>query len=131
MDLKPWFKLNPNNIRDPWWLYSSIRDTKAAANYKTYYDIICYLIFQDSSTSKSFYRVSTWYKNDPNRYLSVKTNIEWALSKIPREMKEGDIVYEFDMKFRVYDCPFSEESQQFLYKILERIEDPEDNIFYV
>lgn len=128
---EPWFKLNPNNFKDPWWLYSSIRDTKTASNYKIYDDIVCYFIIQDANKSGSFYRFSIWYKNDPNRYMCVKKLDEYNFNKSLAEMKEGDIVYELNSKFRVYDCLFCQDFQKNFCKILERIENQEADIYFV
>lgn len=128
---KPWFKLDPNNIRDPWWLYTSIRDTKTAARFKSDRDIICYFIFKDANREGTFYRFSTWYKDDPNRYISIKKNYDWTFDKYLHEMKEGDIVHEMDMKFIVNDCSFCLDFQKDSCKILERIEDYENDIYYI
>lgn len=123
---KPWFKLNPNNPNDKWWLYSSIRDTKAYLKNKNYSDIVCYLIICDADTSGIFYRVSTWYKDDPNRYIHIKKSYEFAFDKPLSEMVQGEIVQEFYRKFKVYDCEFCNEYQKDHCKILEAMGDIDD-----
>lgn len=118
---KPWFNLNPNNFTDKWWLYSNILDTNQASITKSNMDVICYFIIQDNNMAGIFYRVSIWYKDDPNRYQCIKYENESNFDKKLKDMREGDIVYMFDCKFKVYNCRFSEPSQLDLCKILERI----------
>jgi len=127
---KPWFDLNPNNFRDRWWLYSSITNTKSASTIKNETDVICHLILQDNNDmGKVFYRVSTWYKNDPNRYLTIRYDTkDLKINKTINglaDFKEGDIVIINDIKFAVYKCRFGGPDQVEYCKILERIEDLE------
>ena len=120
---KPWFKLNPNNYNDRWWLYTSIVDTEAAKREKNDLDIMCYLILKDYNKEGLFYRVSIWFKNDPNRYLYVKCDKDWIFNKRLNDMSEGDIVSTYSCKFKVYDCSFIEPFKKDMCKILERIEE--------
>lgn len=120
---KPWFKLNPNNNSDRWWLYTSIINTKTAQIEKKDTDIICYLIIQDynNNTKSVFYRISTWYRNDPNRYTTIYTDYTWKFDKKLCDIKEGDIVSTGDEKFNAYNCNFCLPEQKEFFKILERI----------
>lgn len=122
---KPWFNLDPNNFNDRWWLYTSIVDTEASKKDKHEYNTLCYLILQDHNMGGIFYRVSVWFKDDPNRYTYIKSDAydDWIFDKKLNEMKEGDIVNTHDCKFKVYDCKFSSPSQLDFCKILERIEE--------
>jgi hypothetical protein len=118
---KPWFTLNPNNSKDRWWLYTSITDTKTASIIKSDVDVICYLILQDCDERGVFYRVSSWFKNDPNRYLSIKYHHGWIFDKPLKYMNEGDIVHTYNNVFKVYNCRFLTCHQKEFCKILERI----------
>ena len=120
---KPWFKLDPNNSKDPWWLYTSITDTKTASMEKNELDIQCYFIIKNYNIESIFYRVSIWFKNDPNRYTFTRYDNDWKFDKRLHEMNEGDIVNINNNKFKVYNCQFSEPSQIDMCKILERIEE--------
>ena len=122
---KPWFNLDPNNINDRWWLYTSITDIKLASTIKADVDVLCHLIIQDEDSRGQFYRISTWYKNDPNRYVSIKYDYNWDFDKPLKEMKEGDIItYYYYIKFKVYDCiSVSGPLKTDKCKILERMED--------
>ena len=64
---KPWFQLDPNNEKDRWWLYSSIRDTRTAAIPKMYNNISCHMVIKYTNNPTEIYRISTWFYNDPNR----------------------------------------------------------------
>jgi hypothetical protein len=44
-------------------------------------DIQCYLILQDHNMGGIFYRISIWYKDDPNRYVYTKFDYEWNFDK--------------------------------------------------
>lgn len=120
---KPWFKLDPNNLSDRWWLYTSIVDTKTASMEKSDLDVECYFIIQEHNMSGIFYRISVWFKNDPNRYTYTRYDSEWKFNKKLNEMNEGDIVNTFSCKFKVYNCRFSSPLQLDFCKILERIEE--------
>lgn len=120
---KPWFKLDPNNSKDPWWLYTSITDTTTASMEKSDLDIQCYFIIQDHNMEGIFYRISVWFKNDPNRYTSTRYNNSWKFNKKLNEMNEGDIVNTFSCNFKVYNCRFSAPSQIDMCKILVRVEE--------
>ena len=119
---KPWFKLDPNNLLDRWWLYTSITDTKIASQPKSNDDIICFLVIQDHNIGGDFYRISKWYKNDPNRYVIKVNNLNWIFDKRLVDMKEGEIVTRFPYKFQVYNSKFCDANQKKYLKILERIE---------
>lgn len=114
--MKPWFKLDPHNKKDNWWLYASIRDTNSANKYKEENGIICILALQNDNN----YSISTWFENDINRYLLFDNNIIWDFNKPLIDMCEGDIVYRHNMEFVVYDCKFEGPKKRFC-KILERI----------
>jgi len=119
---KPWFNLDPTNSKDPWWLYTSIINTNTANMLKNDHDIICYVLVHDNDVRGEFYRVSTWLKNDPNRYLFIKYEYNWGFSKLFKDMNEGDIIHtDLNNKFKVYNCRFLSQSQNQFCKILERI----------
>ena len=120
---KPWFNLNPNNFDDRWWLYTSIFNTNTSKREKNDSDIVCYFILQDHNIAGKFYRVSVWFKNDPNRYMYVKYDRDWIFDKKLTDMNEGDIVTTCTSKFKVYNCRFALPFQINLCKILERIEE--------
>lgn len=121
---KPWLNLDPNNFDDRWWLYTSIFDTNTSKIVKNDSDIICYFILQDHNIGGKFYRISVWFKNDPNRYMYVKYDRDWIFDKKLNEMNEGDIITTFDdSKFKVYNCRFALPFQINMCKILERIEE--------
>lgn len=115
--MKPWFNLNPHNERDKWWLYSSIRDTKSASINKGEQDIIGILAIQEPNDK---YIISTWFEDDPNRYLIFNRDVLWDFNKPLVQMKEGDIVSRHNMEFVVYECRFDGPKKDFC-KILERI----------
>lgn len=114
---KPWLKLDPNNIKDRWWLYTSIVNTALAAKNKTEDEILCHFIIEDHYMNNKFYRLSTWYKNDPNRYLSIVYDINWAFDKSLNEIKEGDIITKEKLNFKARHCIFKKDK----CIILERI----------
>jgi hypothetical protein len=120
---KPWFRLSPNDFKDRWWLYTSIIDTKSASIVKHDINILCYLIIQDYDKRGIFYRVLTWFKNDPNRYLYIKYDDDWIFDKPLKYMNVGEIVQTHNNKFKVYDCAFLTPLQKEFCKILERIEE--------
>lgn len=114
--MKPWFKLDPHNKKDNWWLYASIRDTNAANKYKDEDGIICILALQHDNN----YSISAWFENDINRYLLFYNDIGCIFDKQLTEMQEGDVIHFHDMEFIVYDCKFEGPKKGFC-KILERI----------
>jgi hypothetical protein len=122
---KPWFKLNPNDFSTEWWRYSDIIDDNIAQILKDEEEIICYFIIQDCNMCGEYWRVSTWYNNDPNRYSYIIFQTEWNFSKSLIEMKENDIVYlniNPNIKFKVKISRFSVDKNQLEYcKILERV----------
>ena len=121
---RPWFQLNPNDFSTQWWRSSQIIDTNSAKLTKTDNDVICYFIIQDSNICGEYWRVSTWYNNDPNRYSTIMGQTNWNFSKPLIAMKENDVVYlntNSDIKFKVYNCKFSDTEQQDYCKILERV----------
>lgn len=121
---KPWFTLDPNNLKDRWWLYTSVTDTNKASIPKHDIDIYCYLIIQENNGKGDiFYRVSVWFKDDPNRYSFVEYENDWIFDKKLHEMKEGDIVNTYSCKFKVYNCSFLSPLQINMCKILERIDE--------
>jgi hypothetical protein len=121
---KPWFKLDPNNHNDRWWLYSSIFNTETDKMEKKYDNVLCQLILQDTNDMGNIYwRFSTWYKDDPNRYSNMIYVHQWPFDISITDMKEGDIVTRNDIKFKIYNCRFSYPNQIHLCKILERIEE--------
>ena len=118
---KPWFKLDPNNLKDPWWLYTSITDTETASMEKNELDVECYLVLKHHNNGCVFYRIFVWFKNDPNRYKYTIYTDEWNYYK---KFNEGDIVNTNSCcKFKVYNCRFTLPSQLDFCKILERIEE--------
>lgn len=121
---KPWFQLNPNDFSTQWWRSSHIIDTNSAKLMTTDTEVICHFIIQDSNMCGEYWRVSTWYDNDPNRYSTIMGKNAWNFSKPLIEMKENDVVYintNPDIKFEVYNCKFSDTEQQDYCKILERV----------
>lgn len=119
---KPWFNMDPNDFMEQWWLKNNIVDRKKALTEKNNMDILCYLIIQDNNIIGSIlYRISIWYKDDPNRYQCIKYNDEWDFDKFLKDMHEGDIVNIHNCKFKVYNCQFAEPSQLDFCKILERV----------
>jgi hypothetical protein len=121
---KPWFKLDPNNHNDRWWLYSSIFNTETDKMEKKYDNVLCQLILQDTNDMGNIYwRFSTWYKDDPNRYNNMIYVHQWPFDISITDMKEGDIVTRNDIKFKVYNSTFSLPNQIHFCKILERIEE--------
>ena len=122
---KPWFKLDPNNEKDRWWLYSSIKNTKTALIPKNNNNIICHLIIKYINNQSIKYRILTWFENDPNRYLAtIRDENIIELPKKVEDMIEGEIIKTIeDIPFEVYDCKFNKENQNFVCKILERMDD--------
>ena len=72
--------------------------------------------------SSNFYRISTWYKNDPNRYVTIDSDYTWKFNKKLFDIKEGDIVKTDNGKFYAYNCEFCLPEQEKFCKILERID---------
>jgi hypothetical protein len=124
---QPWFQLNPNVYDQSWWLYSDIIDDACCHTIKTDNDISCYLILQQCNQAGHYWRVSTWYKNDPNRYLSILYESNWKFQKELTEMKENEIVHlrtNRDIRFKVHYSKFTNnEDQREYFKILERVEE--------
>ena len=121
---KPWFQLNPNDFSTQWWRSSHIIDTNSAKLMTTDNEVICHFIIQDSNICGKYWRVSTWYNNDPNRYSTIMGQSTWNFSKPLILMKENDIVYlntNPTIKFTVNNCKFSDTEQQDYCKILERV----------
>ena len=121
---KPWLQLNPNDFSTQWWRSSHIIDTNSAKLITTATEVNCHFIIQDSNICGEYWRVSTWYNNDPNRYSTIMGQSTWNFSKPLIEMKENYVVYintNPDIKFKVYNCKFSETEQQDYCKILERV----------
>ena len=98
---KPWFKLNPNDFRTQWWRSSHIIDANSAKIFKSDNEAICYFIIQDSNMCGEYWRVSTWYNNDPNRYSTVLGKTNWNFSSSLIQMKENDIIITFLQPYRV------------------------------
>jgi hypothetical protein len=73
-----------------------------------------------------FWRISTWYNNDPNRYMQSYFKTQWNFSKPLTEMRENDIVClntKPNIKFKVKLCRFViKEEQMDFCKILERVD---------
>ena len=124
---QPWFKLNPNVYEPSWWLYSDIIDNDCCQTIKTDDNILCYLILQDCNQGGHYWRVSTWYKNDPNRYSSILSENCWKFQKQLTEMKENETVHlrtNTYIRFKVHYSKFTNTEQQREYfKILERVEE--------
>jgi hypothetical protein len=121
---KPWFNLNPNNYNDRWWKYSSILSAEADKTEKHENNIVCRLILQDVNFAGHIYwRCSTWYKNDPNRYNDIIYRLDWPFDVSLVNMKENDIIVKNDSKYKVHYCKFSNADQIDFCKILERIEE--------
>jgi hypothetical protein len=119
---QPWFKLDPNNWRDKWWLYTSVKDTKSAFVDKSELDIVCYLMFKEMNMEdKMFYRTVVWFKDDPNRYMYKTFESCWKFDKQLSDMNEGDIVNTYSSSFKVFNCKYDVPSHMYFYKILERI----------
>jgi len=121
---KSWFQLNPNDFSTQWWRSSHIIDTNSLKISKEDTEVNCHFIIQDSNICGEYWRVSTWYKNDPNRYSTIMGQNAWNFSKALILMKENDIVYLNDnpnIKFKVYLCRFLEDNQNDYCKILERV----------
>ena len=120
---KPWFKLDPNNFKESWWICSSIYNEETAKIQKNPKDIICLLILQDSNLMGHVYwRCSTWYKNDPNRYYHIIYGNEWPFDVSLVNMKEGDIIIKDDLKFMVFYTKYGSPNQRNFLKILQRID---------
>jgi hypothetical protein len=121
---RPWLQLNPNDFSTQWWRSSHIIDANNAKIVKSDNEVICYFIIQDSNMCGEYWRVSTWYNNDPNRYSTVLGQTNWNFSSSLIAMKENDIVYlnhNPNIKFKVNLCRFSEDNQKDYCKILERV----------
>lgn len=123
--VEPWFQLDPNNYSEQWWLYSHIIDKNYAEIFKDESEIQCEIIIQDCNVSGIFWRVSTWYTNDPNRYSHTLLESKWNFSKSLKEMKENDILHlntHPNIKFKVAKPTFFiEKDKTDFYKILERV----------
>ena len=123
--VKPWFQLNPNDYTTQWWRSSNIINNNYTQLYKDEKDILCHFILQDCNIAGEYWRVSTWYENDPNRYSQILFQNEWKFSKSLIDMKEHDIVHlntNTDIKFKVSLCSFLiQENQINFCKILERV----------
>ena len=129
---QPWFKLNPNNDKDKWWLYTSITNTKTAIIPKKSLNISCHFIIKYINKEDDVnYRILTWFKNDPNRYLDViRNDNSLTFQKKLEHMKDGEIVKNDEaIMFEVYECKFYQENKDFVCKILERIDDESYYIF--
>jgi len=128
---KPWLNLSPNDFNE-WWRFSEIIDEN---NIPKSEDIMCYFIIQDNNMFETYWYVSKWYLNCPNRYsqiLYVKPewceeaiceNNWWYFDETLTEIKEGDIVsslYNRNIKFKAFNCKFVDEKQHKFCKILER-----------
>ena len=89
--------------------------------FKNPEDVLCHLIIQDTNDiGKIFYRFSTWYKNDPNRYININYSNEWIFNKPLQEMKQYDIVTDdMNINYKVFNC-LGNECQLNFCKILER-----------
>jgi hypothetical protein len=121
---KPWFNLDPNNLNDRWWSYSDIVNKDTANIQKTEDDILCQLIIQDTNVvGIEFWRCITWYKDDPNRYLTYIYESNWNFDKSLVKMKQGEIIIRNNIKFKVYISKFGYPEQVDYLKILERIEE--------
>jgi hypothetical protein len=122
---KPWFNLDPNDFSTQWWRFSVIIDDDLAKNIKNENDTLCYFILQDCNMGGIFWRVSTWYNNDPNRYSQTMCQTEWNFSKPLIDMHKNDIVYlntNADIKFKVNLCRFTRNHFDMSFcKILERV----------
>ena len=123
---KPWLQLSPNDYSTEWWRYSYIIDEDSARIFKDEQEILCHFIIQDCNMAGSFWRISTWYNNDPNRYMQLLFETQWNFSKPLTEMKENDIVClntKPNIKFKVKLCRFVTEADQIEFcKILERVD---------
>jgi hypothetical protein len=127
---KPWFLLNPNDHRDFWWLYTSITDTKKALITKELKNLLCHLIIKCYEGQNVYYRILSWFKNDPNRYLSILRNYEnWFFNKNIEDMKEEEIVTSLQgIMFKVYECKYDNSDPNFVCKIFEKVDGY--NIFF-
>lgn len=121
---KPWFNLDPNNFEERWWTHSSIYDEETAKIQKNQKDVRCLLIIQDSNLmGHEYWRCSTWYKNDSNRYYHIiYGNNEWPFDVSLVDMKEGDIITKDNLKFMVFYTKYGSPCQLNFLKILERID---------
>lgn len=124
---RPWFQLNPNDFSTQWWRSSQIIDTNSAKIFKSDNEAICYFIIQDSNMCGEYWRVSTWYNNDPNRYSETVYQSEWNFSKSLIDMQKNDIVClntNTNIKFKVSLCRFIRRPYDISFcKILERVYD--------
>ena len=123
--IKPWSQLNPNDYTTQWWRFSNIIDNNYTQLFKEEKDILCHFILQDCNIAGEYWRVSTWYNDDPNRYAQILFQNEWTFSKLLIDMKEHDIVHlntNTHIKFKVSLCSFATQENQIDFcKILERV----------
>lgn len=122
MTYKPWLDLHPTDFTKRWWFSSDIKDNtdylwySHTNNIKD--DAICYYIFEENVYSSKFYRFSTWYKNNPNRYVTITYDFDWIFDRDFSDMKSGDIVTDKYYQHLMYKVI---ETKKPYAKILERI----------
>ena len=89
-------------------------------------ETLCNFILQDCNMDGEYWRVATWYNNDPNKYSNILFQAQWNFSKPLTEMKENDIVClntNPNIKFKIKLCRFVTEAVQIEFcKILERVD---------
>jgi len=121
---KPWFQLNPNNENDKWWLYTSITDTNKALITKEIKNLVCHIIIKCYKEENINYRIISWFKNDPNRYLTVLKNYEnWFFFKNIEDMMDDEIIMSKQgIMFKVYECKYENLDPNFVCKIFEKID---------
>ena len=124
---KPWFDINPNITNDKWWLYSSVVDCEK--NEQCEHDenkVVGYLILQDcvGPHQRLVYRLSIWYKDDPNRYQRTIYDLDWLqCGEHLASLNKNDIITTTSGNvFRVHECLFSSFSQLDFCKILEKVD---------
>jgi len=124
---KPWLQLDPNDFTTQWWRYSNIVDNDLNIIIKDVNNTLCHFILQDCNLGGIFWRVSTWYNNDPNRYSETVYQNEWNFSKSLIDMQKNDIVClntNTNIKFKVSLCKFIRRPYDISFcKILERVDD--------
>lgn len=118
----PWFELDPNDWDSRWWLRSDIIDEESALKERKDENIKCHLILQDHNLCGEFYRFSTWYNDDPNRYYSIRYDIIDIIGKPLHHLLDNEIVNYRGLNFRVYTCKFGSFEQRIYCKIFLRIE---------